>query len=92
MLLAGVFAPAHVLVFVIVNIVIVICRLLLDKGIVIIFYSLTKNSEVFLKEKINFEIFCNRNNQLGLDLVIVVDKAIHMANMTNELDVAKGCN
>ncbi len=47
--------------------------------------SLTKYSSILLKEKIYFEIFCNRNNQLGLDLAIVV-----MANMANELDVAKG--
>jgi hypothetical protein len=87
--LAGVFAAADVLVFVIVNIVIVICRLLLDEGIVIILYSLTKYSAVFLKEKMYFEIFCNRNNQLGLDLAIVVDKAICMADMTNELDMAE---
>ncbi len=89
MSLAGVFAAADVLVFVIVNIVIVICRLLLDEGIVIILYSLTKYSAVFLKEKMYFEIFCNRNNQLGLDLAIVVDKAICMADMTNELDMAE---
>ncbi len=89
-MLAGVFVATDVLVFVIVNIVIVIHRLLLDKGFVIILYSLTKYSAVFLKEKIHFEIFCNRNNQLGLDLAIVIDKAICMANMTNALDVAKG--
>ncbi len=89
-MLAGVFAAADVLVFIIINIVIVICRLLLDEGIVIILYSPTKYSAVFLKEKIYFEIFCNRNNQLGLDLAIVIDKAICMANMTNELDVAEG--
>ncbi len=89
-MLAGVFAAAHVLVFVIVNIIIVICRSLLDEGIVIILYSLTKYSAVFLKEKIYFEIFCDCNNQLGLDLAIVVDKAICMANMTNKLDVAEG--
>jgi hypothetical protein len=47
--------------------------------------SLTKYSAILLKEKIYFEIFCNRNNQLGLDLAIVV-----MANMANELDVTKG--
>jgi hypothetical protein len=90
--LAGVFATADVLVFVMVNIVIIICRLLLNKGIIIILYSPTKYSAVFLKEKIYFEIFCNRNNQLGLDLAIVVDKAICMADMTNELDVAEGCD
>ncbi len=90
MSLAGVFATADVLVFVIVNIVIVICRSLLDEGIVIILYSPTKYSAVFLKNKIYFEIFCNRNNQLRLDLAIVVDKAICMADMTNELDVAEG--
>ena len=89
-MLAGVFAAADVLVFVIINIVIVICRLLLDEGIVIILYSPTKYSAVFLKEKIYFEIFCNCNNQLGLDLAIVVDKAICMADMTDELDVAEG--
>ncbi len=90
-MLAGVFATANVLVFVIVNIIIVICRFLLNKGIVIILYSLTKYSAVFLKEKIYFEIFCNCNNQLGLDLaIVVVDKAICTANMTNELDVAEG--
>ena len=61
-----------------------------DKAIATILYSLTKYSAMLLKEKIYFEIFCNRNNQLGLDLAIVVDKAICMANMTNELDVAKG--
>ncbi len=92
MSLAGVFATADVLVFVMVNIVIIICRLLLNKGIIIILYSPTKYSAVFLKEKIYFEIFCNRNNQLGLDLAIVVDKAICMADMTNELDVAEGCD
>ncbi len=89
MSLAGVFAAADVLVFIIVNIIIVICRLLLDKCIVIILYSPTKYSAVFLKKKMYFEIFCNRNNQLGLDLAIVVDKAICMADMTDELDVAK---
>ncbi len=56
MSLAGVFAAADVLVFVMVNIVIVICRLLLNKGIVIILYSPTKYSAVFLKEKIYFKI------------------------------------
>ncbi len=89
-MLAGVFAAADVLVFVIVNIIVVIRRSLLDEGIVIILYSPTKYSAVFLKEMMYFEIFCNRNNQLGLDLTIVVDKAICMADMTDELDVAKG--
>ena len=89
-MLAGVFSAADVLVFINVNIVIIIHRSLLDEGIVIIHYSLTKYSAVFLKEKIYFEIFCNRNNQLGLDLAIEVDKAICMADMTDELDVAKG--
>jgi hypothetical protein len=56
-----------------------------DKAVATILYSLTKYSAIFLKEKIYFEIFCNRNNQLGLDSAIVV-----MANMVNELDVAKG--
>jgi hypothetical protein len=61
-----------------------------DKAIATILYSLTKYSAMLLKEKIYFEIFCNCNNQLGLDLAIVVDKAICMADMVNELDVAKG--
>ncbi len=47
--------------------------------------SLTKYSAILLREKIYFEIFWDRNNQLGLDLAIVV-----MADMANELDVAKG--
>ncbi len=57
-----------------------------------ILYSLTKYSAILLKEKIYFEIFCDCNNQLGWDLAIMVDKAISMANMANELDVAKGCD
>ncbi len=58
-----------------------------DKAIAIILYSLTKYSAILLKEKIYFEIFYDCNNQLGLDLAVVV-----MANMANELVVAKGCD
>jgi hypothetical protein len=47
--------------------------------------SLTKYSAIILKENIYFEIFWDCNNQLGLDLAIVV-----MANMADELDMAKG--
>ncbi len=63
-----------------------------DKSIATILYSLIKYSAILLKEKIYFEIFCGRNNQLRLDLAIVVDKAISMANMDDELDVAEGRN
>ncbi len=44
-------ADAIVLFFIIANIIIVIPRLLLNKGIVIILYSLTKYSAVFAKKK-----------------------------------------
>ncbi len=51
----------------------------------LILYSLTKYSAILLIEKIYFEVFCDCNNQLGLDLAIVI-----MANMANELDMAGG--
>jgi hypothetical protein len=56
---------AIVLFFIIANIVIVIPRLLLNKGIVIILYSLTKYSAVFAKRKGYFEIMIS-NNQRGI--------------------------
>ncbi len=58
-------ADAIVLFFIIANIVIVIPRSLLDKGIVIIFYSLTKYSAVFAKRKGYFGIMIS-NNQRGI--------------------------
>ncbi len=54
-------ADAIVLFFIITNIVIVIPRLLLDKGIVIILYSLTKFSAVFAKRKGYFGIMISSN-------------------------------
>ncbi len=57
-------ADAIVLFFIIANIVIVIPRLLLDEGIVIILYSLTKYSAVFAKRKGYFGIMIS-NNQHG---------------------------
>ncbi len=56
---------AIVLFFIIANIVIVIPRLLLNEGIVIIIYSLTKYSAVFAKRKGYFGIMIS-NNQRGI--------------------------
>jgi hypothetical protein len=56
---------AIVLFFIIANILIVIPRSLLDKGIVIILYSLTKYSAVFAKRKGYFGIMIS-NNQHGI--------------------------
>jgi hypothetical protein len=58
-------ADAIVLFFIIANIVIVIPRLLLDEGINIILYSLTKYSAVFAKRKGYFGIMIS-NNQRGI--------------------------
>ncbi len=58
-------ADAIVLFFIIANIVIVIPRLLLNEGIVIILYSLTKYSAVFAKKKGYFGIMIS-NNQCGI--------------------------
>jgi hypothetical protein len=62
-------ADAIVLFFIIANIVIVILRSLLDKGIVIILFSLTKYSAVFAKRKGYFGIMLS-NNQHGCFLKI----------------------
>ncbi len=86
MSLAGVFAAANVLVFVIVNIVIVICRLLLDKGIIITLYSLAKYSAVFAKRKGYFGIMIS-NNQRGCFLEIWNDYQHDKINATINLDV-----
>ncbi len=56
---------AIVLFFIIANIVIVVPRSLLNKGIVIILYSLTKYSAVFAKKKGCFGILIS-NNQCGI--------------------------
>jgi hypothetical protein len=56
-------ADAIVLFFIIANIVIVIPRSLLDKGIVIILYSLTKYSAVFAKRKGYFGIMISNNQR-----------------------------
>jgi hypothetical protein len=58
-------ADAIVLFFIIPNIVIIIPRSLLDKGIIIILYSLTKYSAVFAKRKGCFGIMIS-NNQRGI--------------------------
>ncbi len=58
-------ADAIVLFFIITNILIVIPRSLLDKGIIIILYSLTKYSAVFTKRKGYFGIMIS-NNQRGI--------------------------
>jgi hypothetical protein len=58
-------ADAIVLFFIIANIIIVIPRSLLNKGIVIILYSLTKYSAVFAKMKGYFGIMIS-NNQRGI--------------------------
>jgi hypothetical protein len=58
-------ADAIVLFFVIANIIIVITRSLLNEGIVIILYSLTKYSAVFAKRKGYFGIMIS-NNQRGI--------------------------
>ena len=54
-------ADAIVLFFIIANIVIVIPRSLLDEGIVVILYSLTKYSAVFAKRKGYFGIMISNN-------------------------------
>ncbi len=54
-------ADAIVLFFIIANIVIVIPRLLLNEGIIIILYSLTKYSAVFAKRKEYFGIMISNN-------------------------------
>ncbi len=59
----------------------------------LIIYSLTKCFAIFLKDKRYFGISYDCNNELGLNLTIVANKANGVANMTNELDelvVAKG--
>jgi hypothetical protein len=58
-------ADAIVLFFIIANIIIIIPRSLLDKGIVIILYSLTKYSAVFAKRKGYFGTLIS-NNQHGI--------------------------
>jgi hypothetical protein len=58
-------ADAIVLFFIIANIIIIIPRSLLNKGIIIILYSLTKCSAVFAKRKGYFGIVIS-NNQHGI--------------------------
>jgi hypothetical protein len=85
-------ADAIVLFFIIANIVIVIPRALLNKGIVIILYSLTKYSAVFAKSKGYFGIMIS-NNQHGFGrrrlrfLKIWNDHRCNKINATINLDV-----
>ncbi len=85
-------ADAIVLFFIIANIVIVIPRSLLDEGIVIILYSLTKYSAVFAKRKGYFGIMIS-NNQYGFGrrrlcfLKIWNDYQRNKINATINLDV-----
>jgi hypothetical protein len=85
-------ADAIVLLFIIPNIVIVISRSLLDEGIVIILYSLTKYSAVFAKRKRYFGIMIS-NNQHGFGrhrlcfLKIWNDHQRDKINATINLDV-----
>jgi hypothetical protein len=58
-------------------------KLLFDDAIAIdylIIYSLTKYFAIFLKDKRYFGIFCDLNNQLGLNLAFVANKTIDVAN------------
>jgi hypothetical protein len=79
-------ADAIVLFFIIANIVILIPRLLLDKGMVIILYSLTKYSAVFAKRKGYFGIMIS-NNQRGCFLEIWNDYRRDKIDATINLDV-----
>jgi hypothetical protein len=79
-------ADAIVLFFIIANTVIVIPRSLLDEGIVIILYSLTKYSAVFAKRKGYFGIMIS-NNQRGCFLEIWNDYQRNKINATINLDV-----
>jgi hypothetical protein len=79
-------ADAIVLFFIIANIVIIIPRLLLDKGIAIILYSLTKYSAVFAKRKGHFGIMIS-NNQCGCFLKIWNDYQCNKIDATINLDV-----
>ncbi len=76
---------AVVLFFIIINIVIVVPRLLLDEGIVIILYSLTKYSAVFAKRKGYFGIMIS-NNQHGCFLKIWNDYRRDKINAAINLD------
>ena len=77
---------ATVLFFIIANILIVIPRLLLDEGIVIILYSLTKYSAVFAKKKGYFGIMIF-NNQRECFLKIWNDYRHNKIGATINLDV-----
>ncbi len=83
---------AIVIFFIIANIVIVIPRLLLNKGIVIILYSLTKYSAAFAKRKGCFGIMIS-NNQRGIGrhclcfIKIWNDYRCNKINATINLDV-----
>jgi hypothetical protein len=79
-------ADAIVLFFIIANIVIIILGSLLDKGIVIILYSLTKYSAVFAKRKGYFGIMMS-NNQRGCFLEIWNDYQRNKIDATINLDV-----
>ncbi len=77
---------AVVLFFIIANIVIIFPRSLLDKGIVIILYSLTKYSAVFAKRKGYFGIMIF-NNQRGCFLENWNDYRCNKIDATINLDV-----
>ncbi len=77
---------ATVLFFIIANILIVVPRSLLDEGIVIILYSLTKYSAVLAKRKGCFGIMIS-NNQRGCFLEIWNDYRCDKIDAAINLDV-----